>query len=198
MNHYLIASIFILFLLHACQTAPTLDEQMLAEVLQLKTLEEKEAYLTTIFEDDQRVRETSFVQQKDANGHYTKEYLKEVQTIMTSDSINLRKVEHYLHHYGHPSKDDKLNYKAMTAIWAVVHHSPTWEAKARNFEPIYEAHLKEDLDLEWLLKRMYLYKLGTDFKLESDDKYDNEIDQLIYELDLEEKKNQVIEKLGRL
>ena len=158
-------------------------------------MQEKEAYLSKIFDDDQSVRNSNSELIKLEHGVDSKEYKEYVNNQQNMDLKNLEKVELYLSKFGHPPKSDSMNYKANGAIWAVIQHSSA-DARERNFEKLYEAQLKGDFDLSWILARMYLYRKGKKFEMPDESKYENEMDQLIFELGLEDKKKKVLEKFN--
>ncbi len=186
----------LLILLHlGCNTPTNIDQDIKAQVDQLQTLADREAFLTKIFEDDQSVRQSNSELIKLNHGEDSKEYKDYVNNQINTDALNLKKVEYYLSKFDHPTTADSFNYKAATAIWAVIQH-PDADARERNFEKLYEAQLKGDFDLDWILKRMYLFRNRKQFEMPPNPKYNTELDQLIYELGLEEKKNKVIMKMN--
>lgn len=190
--HFFILLVLVQLLFVKCQTEIKPEVVNFEQVVsQLKTLEEKEAYLTKIFEDDQSVRQGNPEMLKLVHGADSEEYRSYMKTWHEQDSICLKKIETYLDLYGHPSNKDSMNYKAQTAVWAVIHHASDVEVRERNFEHMYRAYLKGDLDLTWYLERTYGMKLRKKFVMLEDSKYDNEIDQMIMELGLEEKKKRV-------
>jgi len=192
-NYLLLAAS--LLLLTQCQEASKdlVADDLHNEVSQLHTLEQKEAYLTKIFEEDQKVRGGTH-DIVIMHGPDSEEMEAYKQRQWDQDDINLKKIEKYLELHGVPSTKDSLNYKAGTAIWAVIQHSDI-EARERSFEKLYEAQLKGDFDLSWILDRMYRVKMQKKFVMPEDSKYDNEMDQMIFELGLEEKKHRVLAKM---
>jgi len=188
--------ITIVSILFGCKRTNHVNQEGTNAIDKLQTLQEKEAYLTKIFEDDQSVRQSNPELLKLNHGENSKEYQDYVNNQIETDLKNLKKVEYYLSKFNHPSKSDSMNYKAMKAIWAVIQHSDA-DARERNFEKLYKAQLKGDFDLDWILKRMYRYRKRKKFEMPAEPKYDNEMDQLIYELGLENKKNKVIEEYNK-
>ena len=160
------------------------------EIQQLKTANAKKIYLEKILEDDQAVRDS----EKSAElmlkyGKDSEEYMEYVKTQWKQDEINLIKVEKYLEIYGYPGKE--LGDMATTTPWMVIHHAQGYETRERNFEKVYGAYLKGDIDdgaISFYLGRMYQMKNGERLRMESPFKAEDEINQLIKELNLEEKK----------
>ena len=187
--------IILTFIIFGCTESVEIDQGIKNQIDKLQTLQEKEDYLKKIFEDDQSVRGTNPELLKLNHGADSKEYKEYVNNQLKTDALNLQKVEYYLSKFDHPSKSDSMNYKAQSAIWAVIQHSDA-AARERNFEHLYEAQLKGDFDLSWILSRMYQIRKRKKFQMPKDSKYDNEVDQIIFELGLEEKKNKVIQKLN--
>ncbi len=188
--------ISLLFLFFGCSESNQIDQEIKSQIDLLQTLQDKEAYLIKIFDDDQSVRQTNSELIKLNHGANSKEYKDYVYSQRNTDLKNLEKVEYYLSKFDHPSKLDSMNYKAQSAIWAVIQHSDA-DARERNFEYLYEAQLKGNFDLSWILSRMYQIRKRKKFEMTKDSKYDNEIDQLIFELGLEEKKIKVIRKINK-
>lgn len=171
------------------------DAALIKEIDQLSTLAAREAFLTKIFDDDQSVRSGNAELLKLNHGADSPEYKSYLQTQWDMDALNLKKVQQYLEKHGHPSSADSMNYKAMTAVWAVVHHSQTVKDRESVFEHLYAAYLKGDMKLDWLLKRMYHQKFRKKYENSEDNKYDSAIDQMIFELGLEEKAMRVKQEL---
>ena len=190
-----IYTIITLLVFLGCNDSIKIDQETMTQIDQLRTLKEKEAFLTKIFDDDQSVRGTNLELLKLSHGANSKEYTDYVNNQINTDLKNLNKVEYYLSKFDHPSKSDSMNYKAMSAIWAVIQHSDD-DARERNFEKLYEAQLKGDFDLSWILSRMYQMRKRKKFKMPNNPKYSNEIDQLIFELGLEDKKNKVVQNFS--
>jgi len=195
MNRISHISILILLCI-GCGDSNKIDQEIKEQINQLKTLQDKESYLTEIFEEDQRVRQSNDELVIVNHGEESKEYKDYVNTQLNTDALNLKKVEYYLSRFDHPSKSDSMNYKAESAIWAVIQHSNA-DARERNFEHLYKAQLKGDFDLSWILSRMYQMRKGKSFQMPKNSKYDNEVDQLIFELGLEEKKINIIQEINR-
>ena len=191
-----ICILILILLFIGCSQSNEIDQELANQIDQLQTIKDKEAYLTKIFDDDQSVRQSNSELIKLNHGANSKEYNDYVKNQLNTDAKNLKKVEYYLSKFSHPSKADSMNYKAKTAIWAVIQHSDA-DARERNFEHLYEAQLKGDFDLTWILTRMYQMRKRKNFEMPKNPKYDNKLDQLIYELRLEEKKNKVVQRMKK-
>jgi hypothetical protein len=160
------------------------------EIRQLKSTNAKKIYLEKILEEDQAVRDG----EKSAElmlkyGKDSDEYMEYVKAQWKQDEINLIKIEKYLDIHGYPEKE--MGDMATTTPWMVIHHAQGYETRERNFEKVYEAYLKGDIDdgaISFYLGRMYEMKNGDRLRMESPYKAEDEINQLIKELNLEEKK----------
>jgi len=176
---------FLIALIVGCNNETSeIDHLFENEVRQLTTLEDKETFLTKIFEDDQKVRggENEIIMTYGLDSEQHKAYFTRQ---LDQDAINQEKVELYLDLYGHPSSNDSLNYKAETAIWAVVQHSDV-DFRKENFDHLYEAQLRGDFDLSWILDRMYQIKFRREYEHPSFLKPEVKTKQMIIELGLEE------------
>lgn len=160
------------------------------EINQLETFQDKKIYLENIFEDDQKVRNGK----KEAEiiskyGYRSDEHKKLAEEQWRQDEINLQKIEAYLKKHGYPEKE--MGELATTAPWVVIHHSQEYHTREKYFEIIYEAYLKGDIDdgaISFYLGRMYEMKNGERIKIEGSYKTDDQINILIQELNLEDRK----------
>lgn len=160
------------------------------EIRQLVTTNAKKMYLEKILEEDRAVRDGK----KSADlmlkyGKDSDEYMEYVKAQWKQDEINLIKIEKYLEIHGYPEK--VMGEMATTSPWMVIHHAQGYEARERNFEKVYEAYLEGDIDdgaISFYLGRMYQMKKGERLQMESPYKAEDEINQLIKELNLDEKK----------
>jgi len=155
----------------------------------LETGEDKRRFLEKILEDDQKVRDGKDSELMLKYGKDSKEHMEYVQAQWRQDEINLIKIEKYLEKFGYPSKNE-LGKDAAIAPWLVIHHSTDTQIRNRNFEVLYEAYLREDIDataMSLYLGRTYEFTYGKRFRMESPYKSEDEINQLIKELDLKEK-----------
>ena len=178
----------ILLFLFACSQPATdqknhdyLDE----EIAQLDTDEKLQAYWEAIGKLDQAVRsEETFELQK--YGHDSKEHKAAWQKIMETDELNLTKAEKLFAKFGFP-KNEVLGPKAATAAFLVIHHTPTYEAKERNFHYLYGAyqngHLKEG-PFSFYLNRMYETKMGKRYEVGAVFNEEDRIKGIIGELGL--------------
>ncbi|NNF36634.1 MAG: hypothetical protein HKN68_21205 [Saprospiraceae bacterium] len=168
------------------------------EILQLKTNEEKKLYLEEIMMDDQRVRDSEISAALMLRyGKDSKEHMDYVRAQWKQDEINLKKIENYLEIHGNPGKE--MGSDATAAPWMVIHHAQGYEARERNFEAVYGAYLKGDIDdgaISFYLGRMYDIKYGERLDMESPYTAEDEINLLVKELDLEEQKAKVEKSLN--
>ncbi|MEO1260761.1 MAG: hypothetical protein AAFZ15_18325 [Bacteroidota bacterium] len=157
------------------------------EVENLSTVEDKKRFLENILEDDQKVRGSEGQALMLKYGEGSEEYMNYIKAQWKQDEINLYKVEQYLEKFGYPEKD-LMGQKAVTAPWMVIHHAQGYDVRERNFEKVYGAYLKEDIDdtaMSFYLGRMYEKKNRERFRMESPYRAEDEINQLVKELNLE-------------
>lgn len=156
-------------------------------------------YLEGILKDDQKVRNS----EKSAElvvefGIESSEYMEYTKEQWKQHKINLIKIEKYLEIHGFPDK--QMGENATLAPWMVIHHSQGYETRERNFSIIYEAYLKGNIDeseISFFLGRMYEIRNGKRLKMENPYKLLDEIDQLIKELNLENKKIEVLKRVKK-
>lgn len=177
-----------------CQQTSTNDYTDIdKEIDGLETVEAKKQFMEKIMEDDQKVRTPEGQQLKRKHGENSKEYLEYTERQSKQDKINLIKIEKYFKKYGHPKRSEVG--EAVDAPWMVIHHADYYEDRERNFEYVYSAYLSGDIDdgaMSFYLGRMYQYKHnGQRLKMKSPYMPEDEINQLIKELNLEEKKANV-------
>jgi thymidylate synthase len=167
------------------------------EINQLETFQDKKVYLEKIFEDDQNVRDGK----KEAEvisryGYGSNEHKALAEEQWAQDEINLQKIEAYLKKHGYPGKE--MGELATTAPWVVIHHAQEYDTRERHFEIIYEAYLKGDIkdgSISLFLGRMYEMKNGERLKMEGSYKSEDQINLLIKELNLEDKKANVQQRI---
>lgn len=165
--------------------------------MHLVTFEDKKRYLEQILIDDQRVRQGDESTEIILNyGYDSEEYLDYSKSMVKQDEINFMKVEKYLEIHGYPDK--KFGSSATTAPWMVIHHSQGYDVRERNFEKVYEAYLKGDIDdgaISFYLGRMHQLKCGYRYRMENPYRAEDEINILITELNLEKQMATVEQKL---
>jgi len=188
--------IFLIVAFFGCKEADHEQQAIIEdEIKKLESVEDKKRYLENILEDDQKVRDGA----KSADimlkhGKDSKEFRDYVETQWEQDEINLLKVEKYMEIHGYPKKE--LGDEATTTPWMVIHHAQGYDARERNFEKVYEAYLKGDIDdgaISFYLGRMYEMKNRKRLKMESPYKSEDEINKLIQELNLENEKANVLQ-----
>lgn len=167
------------------------------EIRKLETNDAKKVYLEKILEEDQAVRDG----EQSAGlmlkyGKDSDEYMEYIKAQWKQDEINLIKIEKFFEIHGYPNKE--LGDMATTSPWIVIHHAQGYETRERNFEIIYEAYLDGNIDdgaISFYLGRMYKMKNGERLRMENPYKFEDEINKLIKELNLEEKKANVQQRL---
>jgi len=189
--------LFILLSIVGCNTQVNPVEEIKKQVKQLETTEAKKLFLEKILEDDQKVRDS----EKAAHlmmtyGKDSEEHMEYVRAQWKQDEINLIKVEAYLDTFGHPKKSEVGD--AADAPWLVIHHAQGYDVRERNFERIYEAYLRDDIDdgaISFYMGRMYQMKNGKRLDMENPFTTEDEVNRLIKELNLEEKQANVQQRM---
>jgi len=192
--HKILLIVFIT-LVFSCKQKPTLATSEISnEIKQLNTVEDQKQFLEKILQDDQSVRnsekEAQLIQQY---GNDPKERLDYIHLQWNQDAINLAKVEAYLNKYGYPSLAE-LGQDAAIAPWIVIHHSGDIEERNRNFEILYQAYLKGDINdtaMSLYLGRTYQFQYNERFDMESPYRSEDEINILIDKLGLSERKEKI-------
>ena len=190
----------LIFLSTSCKNRTLEDNHYSKEILQLVTDDSKKQFLENVLEDDQRVRDN----ERSAHlmltyGKGSPQHMEYVQAQWKQDEINLKKIEEYLEVHGYPKKE--LGKEATLAPWMVIHHAQGYEVRERNFKEVYGAFLNGDIDdgaISFYLGRMYQIKCGKRLDMESPYRAEDEINQLIQELDLEEMKANVEQRVHNL
>jgi hypothetical protein len=138
------------------------------EISQLTTETARKDFLTTIFKEDQRVRQDSI----DA-------------TVLTRiDALNLVKIDRYLAKYGYPSKAIYGEIAAYTP-WTVIHHNGNLDIRESFFPILFKAWKDKDIKTNSFylyLNRSYQAIFGKSFKREASMTDEEEINKLILEL----------------
>lgn len=194
---YILILISILFI-GCSENANRGNSEIENEIIKLETNEDKKQYLEKILEDDQKVRGSEGQELMLKYGKDSKEYMDYVKAQWKMDETNLSKVEKYLEIHGYPNKE--LGDRATTTPWMIIHHAQGYDSRERNFEKVYEAYLKGDIDdgaISFYLGRMYEMKNGERLRMESPYKSEDEINKLIEELNLEEKQANAQQRLKR-
>ncbi len=183
-------SLLSLFLI-GCKEEIKIDYAIIEKEIEVViTIDDKRNYLELIFKDDQKVRGNHGAEIMIKHGKNSKEYNEYVITQITQDAINLVKVEKYFEKFGHPIIKE-VGEIAAIAPWTVIHHAQTYQERERNFEFLYKAYLKGNLDdgaISMLLGRMYEMKNWKRFQMENPYTSEDEINALIKKLNLEKKK----------
>ena len=168
----------------------------ISEIKALNTDELKKQYLEKIYTADQSVRGDESGELMTKFGEDSKEYRAYIEEQWRIDGINLYKVEKYIEFHGYPST--KMGYKATTAPWIVIHHAQGYDTRERNFEEVYKAYLKEDINdtaISFYLGRMYEMKYKERLQMESPFMPEDEINLLIKELGLKDKQKKIEKEL---
>lgn len=186
--------LFLVTVTISCKSKNTNPEKILKiELKELTTDELKKEYLEQILVDDQKVRGSRGQELMLQFGKDSKEHMEYIHEQWRQDSINLEKIETYLTIHGYPDKS--FGDKATTTPWMIIHHSQGYQTRDDNFKTIYQAYINGNIDdgaISFYLGRMYQMKFGKRLKMESPYISQDEINKLISELNLLEKKKEVI------
>ncbi|MEZ5059045.1 MAG: hypothetical protein R2879_18580 [Saprospiraceae bacterium] len=194
----LIAIIFIFSFGCIEQKPPVPNPGMKEEIENLTTESSRKSFLEQILKDDQKVRGDERQKLLLKYGNDSKEVMDYTKSQWAMDSINLLKITAYLEVFGYPSKE-VLGKDASTAPWIVVHHCTDPYTRNYYFEALYKAYLNEDLDYNQMslyLGRTYDFIFRKSFEMESPFKPDDKINALIEALDLNERKEKVLETVS--
>ena len=168
-----------LILLISCDSNTNQQDLNCKNVSELKTIEQKNNFLSEIFDTDQALRIG-----------VSKFNVKNAEII---DSINLSKIDCFLNSYGFP---DTLNYteKAIKAPWFVIQHCPFLEKRENYYGILEDAHVVGEItSIQWYLYliRNYHFKTGNMLGIEEDDQltFEQKIDIIIDTLKHHEKMN---------
>ncbi len=178
----------ILFVIVACSPESKLDYTAIDDELEtLTSFESKANYLEKLQEEDQRLRQgisSEVIHKYGSNSKEHHEFMKESNAV---DRENLHKIERYIAQYGYPKKNEFGERAALTPF-LIIHHSPSYEDKKRNFKIIYQAFLEGEIDnaaITLYLGRMYEIKKGERLRMENPYTAEEEIERFIKELNLE-------------
>lgn len=121
-------------------------------------------------------------------GYDSPEHQQSIVDLMTTDKINLAKIEAYLAAYGHPKKAIH-GKKACGVPRLVIHHASFENApRYRNFPIIYRAYKDGDItdtDITFHLNRMHENHLGYRIQWEGAYRVEEELDTLFSALKLQ-------------
>ena len=166
------------------------------EIKALTTNDLKKQYLENILVVDQSIRGDEDEELRAQYGRNSKEYRAYQEEQWRVDSINLNKIEKYFEVHGYPAKE--LGEDATLAPWLVIHHANSYDVRERNFEILYKAYLNGNINaslLSGFLKRLYFMKFLKDAYLTSPFIAENEVELLIGELELTDKKEKVLQEI---
>jgi len=161
------------------------------DVGKLISEDDKRSFLEQVYKDDQKVRDN----EKEAKlvlkyGKDSKEHMEFSKALWKQDEINLKKVDAYFERFGYPSKAT-LGRDAAIAPFFVIHHSTNTGVRNFYFEILYKAYLSGDIDdtaMSIYLGRTYKKTFGERHQMENPYRSEDQINELIRELGLEEKK----------
>lgn len=172
-------------LMLACSYQASVDT---SEIDSLTTVEQQANFLIELARLDQKVRleEDSVL---DAFGPEGREYEAAWRNISDTDRANSRKIEYYLQKHGYPSVKQH-GVQACDAPFLIAHHSSDYDQKVRLYPFLNSAWKSGDLpggQFTFFLNRMYRERFGRSIEWNRPFFEQEEIDTLIYELDLGER-----------
>lgn len=153
---FIVPILFTFLLITSCKPEDE-RQKIVNQVKNLETVEQKQEFLKEIYMSDQRVRN----QQQEATrkfGYKSQQELEALDKMMSTDKLNLMKIEAFLDEHGYPKKEE-LGGKAPAAPWLIIHHAASGNDIRRKYFPmIYEAYERGDVNggaLSLYLYRMY-------------------------------------------
>ena len=150
--------ILIIFSVFSCKRESKLEDL----ILSLKSQEQKEHYLSKIFDEDQEVRNPDRKLEILKRNNYdmkSEEFMSYRRNMIHMDSINFIKISKYLKTYGYPTFETS---KAKSAINAVFLHQ-SLEKQMMLFPYLYKGYKDGYIGnktFSFLLNRMYIMKFG--------------------------------------
>ncbi|MEO9953228.1 membrane lipoprotein lipid attachment site-containing protein [Nonlabens sp.] len=146
---------------------------------ELKTMEDRKAFLQKVFESDQEVREGLSETELSEKEYYDR--------MNKADDVNLSKIKWYLDNYDYPSK--KVFNESQSMIPAlVVHHSFEPNIRRKMYPKFKKAYDVNNLDSDFFalyLGRLFEIENDTYFRMQSPYSIEDQITTLIDTLKLE-------------
>lgn len=143
----------------------------------LDTFEAREQFLSKLFDDDQRVRNSKLKQRVLKESNYdlqSNTYKSYVNKQIKMDSINFSKAIAYLKQHEYPS-NKVYSSSASLAIWAVGLHQVTYEKRLELFPYLFKSYKNSNLSDEFFatyVSEMYTLKFKKRFKTSMNQKED--------------------------
>lgn len=156
----------------SCKPTPASEypPELLEEVQQLSSKEQKVAFLESLYLTDQQ----------DRNEGIPYEQLR------LNDEVRLQKLSAYLDTYGYPSRKE-LSKSAADTPYIILHHAPTNAPRHKYFPLMYQAMQNGDIakgTFAFFLGRFQKMENGQWIDFDGPFTVDEEIDTLIKALDL--------------
>ena len=196
MNVQLFALIPILLIAVSCSNTHKNSSSLVHQIESLNTVEKQKQYLIEIYRLDQLVRKNETAQ-SGKFGYQSQEHKLAIEEVMTTDELNLNKVELYLEKFGHPNMDQH-GKEACNVPWLIIHHAMDGLApRRRNFKYIYVAYKNGDINdnaISFYLNRMYDIQYGNRIEWDRPYRIEEELDTLFKALDLIDLVNEVNDK----
>jgi len=143
-------------------------EDIVTTVAALDSQAKKEAYLLSIFQDDQKVRDDKKeheILKRNNFDYQTQEYKAYLKKVHITDSLNFIKIKTYLERFGFPDFKP-TNELALHAFNTVLMHQPTYEKQLQLFPYLYQGYKEGKIPKEkfsFLLNNMYRHKYGKSY-----------------------------------
>ncbi len=170
-----IFALVLLVTLSSCQQKET-AQTFIGE--ELKTMEDRKAFLQEVFESDQQVREGLSETELSEKAYYDR--------MDEADDVNLSKIKWYLDNYDYPSK--KVFNESQSMIPAlVVHHSFEPNIRRKMYPKFKSAYDEKNLDPDFFalyLGRLFEIENDTYFRMQSPYSIEDQISTLIDTLQL--------------
>ncbi|SHJ47862.1 hypothetical protein [Aquimarina spongiae] len=169
----------------SCKEQKTEDIATTVSALDSQT--KKEAYLLSIFQDDQKVRDDKKeheILKRNNFDYQTQEYKAYLKKVHITDSLNFIKIKTYLERFGFPDFKP-TNELALHAFNTVLMHQPTYEKQLQLFPYLYQGYKEGKIPKEkfsFLLNNMHRHKYGKSYPHAKTD--EENIKQLLKKLEL--------------
>ena len=123
----------------------------------------KASFLEQVFLDDQLVRN----EWQEVNVEDSAALSKALHAVRVTDSINLLKIEQYLHHFSYPNPKSLSELAALTP-WLVIHHATYNDPRIKNYPHILNAYSNA-----FITEEQFRWYTSRALSIESNKKYDH-------------------------
>lgn len=159
------------------------------EIARLNSIESKNAYLQSLWDADQALRDGKDQQLLAKYGKNSIEYRKHRRDDYRADQRIFEKMTKYLEVHGYPQSIDTYHWKAVNAFPTIIGHNGSYTKQLIPFKYMVEAYKKGDCamgEIVWILGEMHERKnRGQRYKMKLEKyKTEDEFNELVQALDL--------------